>query len=542
MADRGGIGRASLFLASGTVVSRVLGFVKLIVLARAIGLTGVADAFTVANQLPNTVYVIVAGGVLTAVLVPQIVRSSLHEDGGTGYINKLITLALVILGVTTVIATLLAPVLTDIVGNGFDDEALPLAIALAYWCIPQIFFYGLYTLLGEVLNARRSFGPFTWVPVLNNVVAIAGLLVFMALFGTDPNGQRATTEITPLMIAILGGSATLGVVAQALVLFFFWRRVGLRYSPDFSWRGVGLRSAGRTASWTFGMLILTTIAGVVETRVATLASGEGASAAVLSTAWLIFMLPHSVITVSVATAYFTRMSEHASVGEISLVREDASSAIRGTSLIIVLAAGVIAVCAYPFAAIFVSGSFAQIQGVGNVIIAYILGLVAFCVLFVIQRTFYALGDTRTPFFFTLFQVVLVIIGVLGCSLLPSNWIAAGIALVVTISGIAQTILAAVLLRRRIRGIDGKRVAQSLAKYLVAAVVPIALGLVLLSTLGGTRDGGFAVSGIAQALVSMLVIGLVMSAAYIGMLVVMRSGELETFTEPLIRRITRRNNP
>lgn len=542
MADRGGIGRASLFLASGTVVSRVLGFVKLIVLARAIGLTGVADAFTVANQLPNTVYVIVAGGVLTAVLVPQIVRSSLHEDGGTGYINKLITLALVILGVTTVIATLLAPVLTDIVGNGFDDEALPLAIALAYWCIPQIFFYGLYTLLGEVLNARRSFGPFTWVPVLNNVVAIAGLLVFMALFGTDPNGQRATTEITPLMIAILGGSATLGVVAQALVLFFFWRRVGLRYSPDFSWRGVGLRSAGRTASWTFGMLILTTIAGVVETRVATLASGEGASAAVLSTAWLIFMLPHSVITVSVATAYFTRMSEHASVGEISLVREDASSAIRGTSLIIVLAAVVIAVCAYPFAAIFVSGSFAQIQGVGNVIIAYILGLVAFCVLFVIQRTFYALGDTRTPFFFTLFQVVLVIIGVLGCSLLPSNWIAAGIALVVTISGIAQTILAAVLLRRRIRGIDGKRVAQSLAKYLVAAVVPIALGLVLLSTLGGTRDGGFAVSGIAQALVSMLVIGLVMSAAYIGMLVVMRSGELETFTEPLIRRITRRNNP
>lgn len=542
MVDRGGIGRASLFLAAGTVVSRVLGFVKLIVLARAIGLTGVADAFTVANQLPNTVYVIVAGGVLTAVLVPQIVRSSLHEDGGTGYINKLITLALVILGVTTVIATLLAPVLTDIVGNGFDDEALPLAIALAYWCIPQIFFYGLYTLLGEVLNARRSFGPFTWVPVLNNVVAIAGLLVFMALFGTDPNGQRATTEITPLMIAILGGSATLGVVAQALVLFFFWRRVGLRYSPDFSWRGVGLRSAGRTASWTFGMLILTTIAGVVETRVATLASGEGASAAVLSTAWLIFMLPHSVITVSVATAYFTRMSEHASVGEISLVREDASSAIRGTSLIIVLAAVVIAVCAYPFAAIFVSGSFAQIQGVGNVIIAYILGLVAFCVLFVIQRTFYALGDTRTPFFFTLFQVVLVIIGVLGCSLLPSNWIAAGIALVVTISGIAQTILAAVLLRRRIGGIDGKRVAQSLAKYLVAAVVPIALGLVLLSTLGGTRDGGFAVSGIAQALVSMLVIGLVMSAAYIGMLVVMRSGELETFTEPLIRRITRRNNP
>lgn len=542
MADRGGIGRASLFLASGTIVSRILGFVKLIVLARAIGLTGVADAFTVANQLPNTVYVIVAGGVLTAVLVPQIVRSSLHEDGGTGYINKLLTVALVILAATTVVATLLAPVLTSFVAPGFSEDALPLAIALAYWCIPQIFFYGLYTLLGEVLNARRSFGPFTWVPVLNNVVAIAGLLVFMVLFGTDPNGQRDTSEVTPLMVTILGGSATLGVVVQAVVLFYFWKRIGLRYRPDFSWRGVGLGAAGRTATWTFGMLLLTTIAGVVETQVASSATGRGASVAVLSTAWLIFMLPHSVITVSVATAYFTRMSEHASTGKIDLVREDASSAIRGTSLIIVLAAAVIAVCAYPFATVFVPESFTQIQSVGNVIIAFILGLVPFCILFVIQRTFYALSDTRTPFFFTLFQVALVIVGVLGCALLPSEWIAAGIALVVTIAGTAQMLLAAFLLRRRIGGIDGKRIIQSLAKYVVAALIPIGLGVVLLLTLGGTRDGGFAVLGIPQALVSMVLIGLVMSAAYLGMLVFMRSSELEAFTEPLARRFRPSNKP
>jgi putative peptidoglycan lipid II flippase len=344
------------------------------------------------------------------------------------------------------------------------------------------------------------------------------------------------------MVTILGGSATLGVVVQAVVLFYFWRRIGLRYRPDFSWRGVGLGAAGRTATWTFGMLLLTTIAGVVETQVASSATGRGASVAVLSTAWLIFMLPHSVITVSVATAYFTRMSEHASTNKIDLVREDASSAIRGTSLIIVLAAAVIAVCAYPFATVFVPESFAQIQSVGNVIIAFILGLVPFCILFVIQRTFYALSDTRTPFFFTLFQVALVIVGVLGCALLPSEWIAAGIALVVTIAGTAQMLLAAFLLRRRIGGIDGKRIMQSLAKYVVAALVPIGLGIVLLLTLGGTRDGGFALSGIPQALISMVLIGLVMSAAYLGMLVFMRSGELEAFTEPLARRFRPSNKP
>jgi putative peptidoglycan lipid II flippase len=536
----GGIGRASLFLASGTIVSRVLGFVKLIVLARVIGQFGeTTDAFAVANQLPNTVYVIVAGGVLTAVLVPQIVRASLHADGGTAYINKLLTLALVILAVTTVAATLLAPVFTKIVGLNLPEPQLSLAIAFAYWCLPQIFFYGLYTVLGEVLNARKSFGPFTWVPVLNNVVAIAGLVLFSVMFGADPLGQRAAGEFTPAMIAVLAGSATLGVVTQALVLFYFWRRIGLSFRPDFGWRGVGLGAAGRMASWTFGMLILTTIAGVVETQVVTLASGDDASVAVLSTAWLIFMLPHSVITVSVATAYFTRMSEHASRDNIDLVRTDASSAIRGTTLIIVLAAAVIAVCAYPFAAVFVSGSFTQVQGIGNVIIAYVLGLVAFCILFVIQRTFYALGDTRTPFFFTLFQVVLVIVGVIACAFLPEAWIAVGIAVVVTVAGTAQAVLAAFLLRGRLSGIDGRRIAQSLTKYVAAAVIPLILGIVLLVQLGGTRDGGFAVSGIPQAIISMLIIGGVMSGAYFGMLVVMRSEELAAFAEPLVRRIRRR---
>ncbi|MFO7690978.1 MAG: murein biosynthesis integral membrane protein MurJ [Cryobacterium sp.] len=533
----GGIGRASLFLASGTIVSRILGFVKLIVLAGMIGAYGAsADAFQLANQLPNTVYVIVAGGILTAVLVPQIVRASLHADGGTAYINKLLTLALLVLGATTVLAVLLAPVITGFIGLNLPADQLDLAIAFAYWCLPQIFFYGLYSLLGEVLNARKSFGPFTWVPVLNNVVAILGLLIFAALFGADPDGTRAAGEVTAPMVAVLAGSATLGVVAQALVLFYFWRRIGLRYRPDFQFRGVGLGAAGKMASWTFGMLLLTTAAGIAETQVATLATGQ-ASVFVLATAWLIFMLPHSVITVSVATAYFTRMSEHASLGKYDLVKTDASSAIRGTTLLIVLASAVIAVCAYPFAAVFVS-QFDQVAGIGNVILAFILGLVPFCVLFVLQRTFYSLGDTRTPFFFTLFQVVLILIGVLACTQLPVEWIAVGIAGVITVSGTLQALLAAALLRRRLGGIDGRRILRSLVTYLLAAVIPIVLGLVLVSTLGGWTEGGFAVSGRLAAIASMLLVGLVMTVSYFGMLLLMRSEELTSVVTPLRSRLRR----
>jgi len=535
--DSGGIGRASAFLASGTIVSRLLGFAKVIVLAGIIGQFGAtADTFAIANQLPNTIYVIVAGGILTAVLVPQIVRASVHADGGTAYINKLLTLALLVLFVTTLAATLLAPVITGFIGLNLPENQKALAVAFAYWCLPQMFFYGLYTLLGEVLNARKSFGPFTWVPVLNNVVAIGGLVVFAALFAPDPSGDRSASEITSAMVTVLGGSATLGVVVQAVVLFYFWRRIGLRYRPDFRFRGVGLGVAGKMASWTFGMLLLTTAAGIVETQVVTLAHGK-ASVAVLTTAWLIFMLPHSVITVSVATAYFTRMSEHATMGSWSLVRTDASSAIRGTSLLIVLAAAVIAVCAYPFAAVFVA-PFAQVQAIGYVIIAFIVGLVPFCVLFVVQRTFYALGDTRTPFFFTLFQVVLLIIAVLACSLLPTDLIAVGIAGSITVTGTLQAVLAVLLLRHRMHGIDGRRIVRSLVKYLVAVAIPLAAGLALLMILGGTAEGGFAVSSRLSAMVSMLIIGVVMSAAYFGLLLVMRSGELTAFLAPLQRRFGR----
>ena len=540
MAD--GIGRASVFLASGTIVSRVLGFVKAIVLASAIGLVGSAsaDAFAVANQLPNTIYVVVAGGVLSAVLVPQIVRAGLHDDGGHAYINRLLTLSLVLLAVATIAATLAAPLFTLLYGTQLSPETRDLATIFAYWCLPQIFFYGLYTLLGEVLNARRSFGPFTWVPVLNNLVAIAGLVVFMALYGADPNGDRSPGEWDFSMIALLAGSATLGIAAQAVVLFWFWRRIGLRYRPDFRWRGVGLGDAGRMASWTFGMLLLTTFAGIVETNVVGIASGQGASVAALGNAWLIFMLPHSVITVSIATAYFTRMSEHASVGDIDKVRTDVSSAIRGVSLIIVLAAIVLVMCAYPFATVFTGeASFDSRLAFGNVIVAYVVGLVPFSFLFIVQRAFYALGDTRTPFFFTLFQVVLFSAGALLLVNVAVDWIAMGIAFLTSAACLAQTVLATLLLRRKLGQLEGWRIASSFVRYTIAAVPSLVVGFVVLVALGGLSSTGFAMSGIAPAVVSMVAIGGTMSIVYFGVLWLIRSPELQGFARPLLDRVTRR---
>ncbi|WP_374946026.1 murein biosynthesis integral membrane protein MurJ [Agreia sp.] len=537
------LGRASAILASGTTVSRILGFVKAFVLIQTIGTIGLGtDAFTIANQLPNTIFVIVAGGMLNAILVPQIVRAARHADGGAGYINKLVTVAFVVLGAATLAATLLAPVLITIVADPASSGQFALATAFAYWCLPQIFFYGVYSVLSEVLNARNSFGPFTWTPVLNNVVAILGLVAFNVAFSPSALNVGDLDWWTPDKVAVLAGTATLGVAVQALVLFVFWRRVGLRYRPDFRWRGVGLGTAGKLAGWTFGMLLVTQLAGIVETRVVITASGDDASTTVLSTAWLIFMLPHSVVAVSIATAYFTRMSEHAAQGDLATVRRDLSASIRVISVLMVLATMVLIVVAYPFSGLFNKFDFVPTIAMGNVLIAFLVGLPAFSILFVVLRAFYALGDTRTPFFITLFQAVVFSAAALAVLFfVPKQFIGVGVALALSAAGILQTILAAVLIRRRLGGLGGATVAKSLGRDLAALVPAVIAGVALALVFGFANDGGYGVSGYAGVLSSMIVIGLVMSLLYLGALRLLKSPELSDALTPLLARVRRRRS-
>ena len=537
--ENAGIGRASFFLASGTMVSRILGFVKAMLLAATIGLVSSksADAFGVANQLPNTLYVIIAGGVLSAILVPSIVRSILHADGGRSYVNKLLTITLVVLLAATALAVFLAPFLVHLYSVRLDPEARALAVTFAYWCLPQIFFYGLYTVLGEILNAHKLFGPFTWAPVINNVVAMAGLVVFIMLFGADPNGTRLVTEWTPNMITLLAGSATLGVVAQALVLFLFWRRIGLSYRPDFRWRGIGLRATGKLAGWSFAMLALTTLAGLVQSNVALIASGNGPSTATLQNAWLIFMLPHSVITLSVATAYFTRLAEHVRESRTEELTTDVSAAVRQITLFIVLATAGLMVLSFPFASLF-TAAFEDTAAMGFVLIAYLAGLVPFAVLFVFQRTFYAMGDTRTPFFFTLVQVAVYIALALSCSLLPLRYIGIGLAVSMSLSIIVQMVTAGILLRKRIAGLDMAHIVRSMIIYCVAAIPAVVLGAGLVWLLGG-YSGGWALASVFGALVTMALTATLMAAVYAGALLLMRSPELREALAPITRRLRRR---
>ncbi|WP_258064653.1 MULTISPECIES: murein biosynthesis integral membrane protein MurJ [unclassified Rathayibacter] len=533
------LGRASAVLASGTMVSRILGFVMSIVMANTIGAAVApgADAFTTANLLPNTIYSIIAGGALNAVLVPQIVRAGLDADGGRGYINRLLTLALGLLLVTTIAATVLAPLLVRLYAPGYGPEQYQLAVAFAFWCLPQVFFYGLFTILGEVLNARGSFGPFTWAPVLNNVVVIAGLVAFMVLFGADPEGNRPVDSWSPAMVTLLGGSATLGIVVQSLFLMLFWRRVGLSYRPDFRFRGVGLGTAGRMSLWSFATVLLTIVAGIVESQVSSTASGEGPSAAALQKAWLIFMLPHSVIAISIAMAYFTKMSGHTARGEMKEFRSDVSTSLRLVLMMLVFAAAAIVVVAVPFGSVF-TDSFADAQAIGAIAMAYVIALPLFSSIAIMQRAFYALSDGARPFLFTLVQVVVAVAGYLIVLRLPADRTAVGIAAATSLGICVQALVAALLLRRRLGGRGGRRILVRLAQFVLAAVPSAAAGYGVLVALGGTRAGGFAVSNYVEPLLSMAAIGTVMALVYFAVLWFLRVPELRAVLAPVLRRLGR----
>lgn len=536
--------RSSAILAAGTAVSRLLGFAKAGLLAVVIGNTGseAAAAFGLANQLPNNVYILVAGGVMSAVLVPAIVKASLGDDGGQAFVRKLLTLGGTIFLLLAVIATIAAPILVNLYasssdgeGGGFSGQQMALAIALAYWCLPQILFYALYTLLGEIFNARGQFGPYTWAPVANNVVSIVGLLIVFLVVGDRTEDPALWT---PDRVAMLGIATTAGVAVQALVLVLLFRRTGMTFRLDFGWRGVGLRATGQRAGWLFGVVIIGQIKGLVQARVVTLADPDGANLFTMQNAWYVFSLPHSVIAVSIAIAFFTRMSHHASRGDIPGIRTDVSAALRGVGMLTTISAVVLAVIAVPFFRYFDRGFEDMLQS-AFVLWAMLIGLVAFSAEYVLQRVYFALEDTRTPFLYALFGMLVTFALLWACTLLPGLWIVAGASLAVTIANLVSCTAWIWLVRRKIGAFGFRLVAVRHVQYLAYALVAAIPGTLVVWALGGFEEGGWATTATAPALLAATLAGGVMAVVYFGLLFVTRNPDFRSTLDMVLSRFTGR---
>lgn len=537
------VARNSLVMGLGTLVSRILGLVRSpIMLGAIVGMTSLAaNSFDVANKLPTIIYMIVAGGLVNAVLVPAIVRATKESsDDGQAFINKLITLSIVLLGTITLVLTIASPLIVKAFAATMQHDWFRLTVAFTYWCMPQVFFYGMYTVFGQILNARENFGPYTWAPVLNNVVAIVGFLAILAIFGSyTPQVGSDIALWTPQRIAMLGGFSTLGIVAQALILIIPMRRLGLRYRPDFSWKGAGLGRAGKTSWWMFLTMLISILPTMMWSNVAAGASTRAKQAGMdlaqiagnyaHTTAYTIYTIPQSLIVVSIVTAVFTRLSLHAVNRNLEAMRNDVSSTVRTVSTLTFLCTVGLIVLAGPISRLLAfTVSAEEAVTVARVLIAMSLGVVGVGVQTVFNRVYYAFEDTRGNFFITTPFQVLLVLGYWGCLYLPPQWAVIGVGLVQSVGNVLMPIAMGLHLRGRMEGIDGKRLLVSHGKLLVVSLISVAISAAILRLFGPFADP----MPVGSAVIRCLVITPVIVATFLGAMRLFHMEELSMMMSPL----------
>ncbi|MCL2540840.1 MAG: murein biosynthesis integral membrane protein MurJ [Nocardioidaceae bacterium] len=404
----GGILTSSAIMAAGTAFSRVSGFLRSAFLAAALGASVHADIFTVANTVPNMLYILLAGGVFNAVLVPQLVRTMKTDpDGGKAYVDRIVTLAFCFLTVVTVVLVAAAPLVMRLLLS--HKYAMPdmagqreSAIAFARYCLPQVFFYGMFVLVGQILNARGRFGPMMWAPIANNVISVAVLVAYLAHYGAATPAQQELGFSSSQEI-VLGIGSTLGIAAQFLLLLPYLRAAGVRIRPRFDFRGTGLAHTMRLGVWTVLFVIVNQIAYVVVTRLAsggTAAADSGTGITIYSNAFLVVMVPHSIITVSLATAILPRLSRSAAAGDTGALARTLSSTMRTALAVVVPFAAVLPIIALPMAQVMwghgaTSADYSRYQ---STLSLFGVGIVFFTVHYLTLRGFYAVERNRTVFF------------------------------------------------------------------------------------------------------------------------------------------------
>ncbi|MGE3286435.1 MAG: murein biosynthesis integral membrane protein MurJ [Pseudonocardia sp.] len=478
---RQSLGRASSMIAVASLSSRITGFVRQIVLVAVLGLGFVNSSYTVANTMPNIVYELLLGGVLSSVMIPLLVRAQTEDaDGGEIYTRKLLTVLGVVLLLATIVAILAAPLLTQLYlgghgGQGDSGGADPpdtvspeLATAFAVLLLPQIFFYGIGALLGAILNSRGVFGPFAWAPVLNNVVVLGILAVYVMVPGeisVDP------VRMGDPKLLVLGLGTTLGIVVQALVLIPALRRIGGSYRPLWGW-DPRLSAAGGLAVWVISYVLIGQVGYVVTTRVAW--ASDVAAPAIYANAWLLLQVPYGVLGVSLLTALMPRMSRAAAEGRTSDVIADlslgsrlASVALLPISVLLTLYGPALGVALFSLGQGSDGGGSARL---GTALACSAFGLVPFAVMMLQLRVFYALTDSRTPALIQLVVVAVKVPMLLACPmLLPPADVVLGLSAANSASFILGAVLGNVLLRRRLGTTRGGQVLSSMGRALLASL-------------------------------------------------------------------------
>lgn len=527
-------------MAAGTLVSRITGVFRDIALVAAIGTGIFSDTYSVANSIPNIIYILIAGGAINAVFIPALVRHMEDDvDQGKQFTDQLLTLVgLVLIGIV-VVTVLIAGLIVHLYATKlWTPEEFDVATMFARWCLPQIFFYGLYTLASQILNSRNSFSLPMYAPIVNNIIVIATAAVFVSTM----SGLPTADSVTMTQINLLGFGTTLGVMAQALILIPALAKTGYKFKPNFQFRNVGNGKVGNLAKWTIGFVLVNQITFLLVSNLTTLAnvlvSGDPVAVAVGFTSYqkgqLMMMLPHSIITVSIITALLPRLSRQAHEKDLSAFGGELSTSLRlVTALIIPSAIFLLATGPWLGSLLYGYGASTTAQGaaLGGVASMFALGLPAFSLFYVLLRSYYAQENTKTPFMINLgFNGLHIVIGFTLFSLLPNGLQVAGLALGYSIS---YVITCAITWRRvgnRVPEIRNNGHLRLMIRVSAASVVAALLSY-LLVRVTVTNQSDLSALRVAAAIGVFMVI---FSLLYVGFARVLRISEISAVLA-LVRR-------
>jgi len=544
-ADQSALLSHSAVMAAGTTISRLSGFVRAALLSYALGASVHADIFNVANSLPNMLYILLAGGIFNAVLVPQLVRSMRQDpDHGDAYTSRVITVAGLFLVVVTVVLIVAAPLVVDIVAPAYSDpgnEAIrDSAIAFTRFCLPQVFCYGMYVLVGQILNARGLFGPMMWAPIANNVIAVAVLLVYIGLHG-QAGGDEIFGGFTSGQELLLGVGSTLGIVVQLLILVPYLRRSGFTYRPRLDLRGSGLGHTLRLGIWTVLFVIVNQIAYVVVQRLATtgaLSSDDGTGFTIYSFSFLVVMVPHSIVTVSLATAMLPLLSAYASAGDRPALAGALAGTLRSALAVIVPFVALLPVIAPDLArVVFGHGAAAgDVDRYVPTISLFGIGILFFTFHYLVLRGFYSLELNRTVF-------------VVQCGVAATNIVAAivfvgatsaehtspALVLAYATSYAVGSAVSYLLLRHRLGGLRSRRLLVFGSRLVIATGLATGLTFPVAQVLDGlAEDPGFVV-----AAVRLVAVGAVDVLLFLVFARLLRIAEVNDVLATLTRRVRAR---
>jgi putative peptidoglycan lipid II flippase len=517
------LARGAAVITLATALSRVTGFVRVVVVAGAMGTTYLANTYQTANTAPNVVFELVAAGVLTSIFVPTfvdyLVRGRRDEGWEAG--NALASVALVFLAGIALVLAFAAPAIMRLLTIGVEDPALrarevELGATFLRLFAPQVAFYGAGMIMTGALHAHRRFALPAVAPLLNNVVVIAVYLTYAAMrAGRPPTVARITTAET----LVLGLGTTLGVIAMTLCLVPQLVRMGWRFRFKFDLTHPAVRKGARLGAWALGyaggyqagLIVVLMLANRVEGGVAA-----------YQWAYTFFYLPHALFAVPIFSVLFTAMSEHVARSEPEGVQEKLRDGLGMLVFVLAPVAAALLVLADPLATLTLRyGAMTEAGAmlVARCLAAFAVGLPAYSIFLVFTRAFYAVGDTRTPALVNAGAVAAAsAAGALLFLAAPGGWEVPALAAGHSAGfGAGAAVLASVFARKEGRVRSTQLMASTVRSTGAALAAGAAMWLV-----AGALPG----EGIGGSLVTLVIAGVVGAAAYAGLMSWVKSRELQ----------------